>query len=382
MGNVINLIGGSKPTQEKTVTAGTAATTVTPDSGKVLSKVTVNPTPTNAENWSNKHRAILNGNSAANTNQTITLKAVTYHDGYWLGVGNDANNYVYKLYTTSLTGNWIVNQLANNRQYPATGIACAGGYVYISCAAGGYSNRVILRQTLDLFKGYGGAYNMVTYADKAFNDVCAVGEDYLGIVGGYNSGAGAVVGSIVASTGVTNAVGMASYIPSAAIKCCDYNGDLFGITSDGLYFALNFPNIDSYRHSSINGATFYTCNKIGDYLAIAATRADGTYIYYAKSSDLFGSFHNIKWSHIKISDSIVTPVGLAYVNGLYVMIYTDSNNKTGYWITTNLDKCKGIFGIMDTNGSLKAVNMQGYGTTLMVNGYVGSFLYKGIFTIT
>ena len=49
MGNVINMIGGGKPEQEKTVTAGTSVTEVTPDSGKVLSKVTVNPTPSQAK---------------------------------------------------------------------------------------------------------------------------------------------------------------------------------------------------------------------------------------------------------------------------------------------------------------------------------------------
>jgi len=43
---------GTTPTQEKTVTAGTSASTVTPDSGYALSKVTVNPTPSQTKSAS------------------------------------------------------------------------------------------------------------------------------------------------------------------------------------------------------------------------------------------------------------------------------------------------------------------------------------------
>ena len=39
----------SKPEEEKTVTAGTSVIEVNPSSGKVMKKVTVNPTPTEEE---------------------------------------------------------------------------------------------------------------------------------------------------------------------------------------------------------------------------------------------------------------------------------------------------------------------------------------------
>ena len=42
--------GGGKPEEEKTVTAGTSVIEVNPSSGKVMKKVTVNPTPTESKN--------------------------------------------------------------------------------------------------------------------------------------------------------------------------------------------------------------------------------------------------------------------------------------------------------------------------------------------
>ena len=41
--------GGGKPEEEKTVTAGTSVIVVNPSSGKVMKKVTVNPTPTESK---------------------------------------------------------------------------------------------------------------------------------------------------------------------------------------------------------------------------------------------------------------------------------------------------------------------------------------------
>lgn len=45
MSLIVKGSGGGKPEEEKTVTAGTSAKTVTPTRGKTIKKVTVNPTP-------------------------------------------------------------------------------------------------------------------------------------------------------------------------------------------------------------------------------------------------------------------------------------------------------------------------------------------------
>ena len=55
--------GGGKPEEEKTVTAGTSAIVVNPSSGKVMKKVTVNPTPT-------EEKTITAGTSATTVTPT------------------------------------------------------------------------------------------------------------------------------------------------------------------------------------------------------------------------------------------------------------------------------------------------------------------------
>ena len=81
--------GGRKPEEEKSVTAGTSAVTVTPSQGKTMKKVTVNPTPTQSktvtpnetqqmvEPDSGKHLASVAVNGDANLKAENIKKDVT-----------------------------------------------------------------------------------------------------------------------------------------------------------------------------------------------------------------------------------------------------------------------------------------------------------------
>lgn len=82
---------GTTPTQTKTVTAGTSATTVTPDQGYALSSVTVNPTPSET-----KTQAAGTSNIDVTPTSGKLLSKVTItplsHTGTYTPVANTAAN--------------------------------------------------------------------------------------------------------------------------------------------------------------------------------------------------------------------------------------------------------------------------------------------------
>ena len=83
---------GTTPTQTKTVTAGTSATTVTPDTGYALSSVTVNPTPT--ETKSDTPNVSTNKTVSPSSGKylsQVTIQPLT-HSGTYTPAANTAQN--------------------------------------------------------------------------------------------------------------------------------------------------------------------------------------------------------------------------------------------------------------------------------------------------
>lgn len=400
---------GAIQTEEKTVTAGTSATTVTPTSGKYIKKVTVNPTPSQtktvtpnqatqtvkpssgkllskvtvnpmpeilAEGWVSKHKVILSGGTRTANSLDITIKCMTYYGGYWLALGNDANGDLYKLYTASPTTAWTAVKMANSRNYPATGIACDGTNVWFSLDTGVYKNRMVLYQTLANFKSNNTSMNYFADASIYFHDVVAY-NGRVWLVGQNTSGTAAIYMN-TASGGTTVEGYIYNSVAKPLIKCCMYNAYPVAITADGYYTYKA-----SITDTSINGlfqiASGFTSKcvaQMGDYLCVAGTKSDGTYLYYAK-----GTPGSLTWSYIKISSSVITPVGLAYVNGLYVMVYIDTDGKTRYWCSTDLSR-KGVCGIDSTSTSFVAQAIGVNGNVMLVAGEEGTSISKFAFTVS
>lgn len=365
------------PSQTKTVTPNQATQTVTPSSGKLLSKVTVNPMPEIlAEEWGSKHKVILSGGTRTANSLDITIKCMTYYGGYWLALGNDNNGDLYKLYTSSPTSAWATVKMASSRNYPATGIACDGTNVWFSLGSGVYSNRIILYQTLANFKSSNTSMTYFANASIYLHDAVAY-NNRVWLVGQNTSGTAA---TYMNKSNGGNSVSFYTHgsVAKPLIKCCMYNTYPVAITADGYYTYKA-----SITDTSVNGlfqiASGFTSKCVAqmwDYLCVAGTKSDGTYLYYAK-----GTPGSIAWSYIKISSSVLTPVGLAYVNGLYVIVYIDTDGKTRYWCSTDLSR-KGVCGIDSTNTSFVAQAIGVNGNVMLVAGEEGTSISKFAFTVS
>ena len=372
-----SVIVGAIQTETKTVTPNQNTQNVTPSSGKYLSKVTVNPMPEIlSEEWGSKHKVILNGGTRTANSLDITIKCMTYYGGYWLALGNDASGDLYKLYTSSPTSAWTTVKMANSRNYPATGIACDGTNVWCSLGSGVYKNRIILYQTLANFKSNNTSMNYFADASIYLHDAVAY-NGRVWLVGQNTSGTAATYVN-TASGGTTVQGYMYSSVAKPLIKCCMYNAYPVAITADGYYIYKA-----SITDTTVNGlfqiASGFTSKcvaQMGDYLCVAGTKSDGTYLYYAK-----GTPGSLTWSYIKINSSVLTPVGLAYVNGLYVIVYIDTDGKTRYWCSTDLSR-KGVCGIDSTNTSFVAQAIGVNGNVMLVAGEEGTSISKFAFTVS
>ena len=130
------------------------------------------------------------------------------------------------------------------------------------------------------------------------------------------------------------------------------------ISSDGYYtYKTSISNTSvSGEFQIASGFNSAVCAQMGDYLVVAGTKSDGTYLYYSN-----GTPGSMTFMASKILSTQVTPIGLAYANGLYVMAYME-NNVLRFYTTESLGNSHGI-----TNLTATAIK-NNTGVALVANG--------------
>lgn len=388
------------PTQTKTATPSTSSQTITPDSGKFLSSVTVNgdadlvaenikdgvsifgvtgtlkaSNDTPATQWDSKYLKTLYP-SLSNTTAAITVKAITYYNGYWYGVGNDSAGDLYKLYGTT-TGNMTSVKLASSRAFPATGIACDGTNVWFCCSSGAYSNRIACYQSIANFMSTNTSYNYSGNATISFYDIYKV-DNYLFICGVNTSGYGII--SKITSAGTNFTSSNYSAITESFVSGCAYNNTAIAVTNGG-YIAqqtdLSGTNISYKKLDCLNGAKMV--RQMNNYLCVVCVRDNATYLCFTSDSNVITG----TWTCFKVADASLTIVGMAYANGLYTLVTKTSANGTTatVWQTTNIED-HGLYGQEMSLGSGYIVRTMAFGGNyICLLADNGSTVQKALITV-
>ena len=339
-----------------------------------------------ATQWTSKSDSLIAPTlTTVSPGAIIEIKAVTYYDGYWYGVGNDITGDAYKLYGAS-TSALTAYKIGTSRNYPVTGIGCDGTYVWICCSSGSYSNRVLLVQPIENFQSSSTALSVWTSETHMFNDMASIPGVAIMAFGGYISGAGAAMyrGTPNKTASINS---YASYVPETLVSGCAYKSTFIAVTPGGYIVQWHDPTNAGIYHKKLaclNGAQ--KCCQMGDYLCVACVRYNSstsayeTYLSYTSSNYPT----NGDWCSFKIADANLTIVGMAYANGLYTLVAKNGTDgtTTTVWQTTDL-KDHGVYGqtMALSNGFIaRAVAANGNYICVLADNLNGS-VQKALITV-
>lgn len=272
--------------------------------------------------WIDKFAKIVSPGTVE-TAAPITVKALCYYDGYWYGAGNDSAGDMYKLYGATADALTAV-KLASSHVFPVKGITCDGTRVLVCFESSAYKKRTIIFQDVATFRSVSTAYTYlsISLSSYSYEDICAInsGPSPAAYVVGETGGDGLIVRFPKGSTS-----GIYKSIPSASggfISSCDWNESAIFITTNG-YICKYVGNDSSYSGQTLaclQGAKMI--RSMNRSLFVICVRNEGTYLYWFKSGvDITTSQPT---GSIKITDEVLTIVGMAYAGGLYTVVGVNS----------------------------------------------------------
>ena len=306
-------------------------------------------------NFTDNNAVLVDTGRLADFTNALTIKGMCYGAGYWVAIANDSSSRVYCIYSTNITGPWTLRMIASDA-IDVYGLTYAGGYFWSGAESAVSHNSVcIIRFTVSQMTS--GQWSGFTHSGYSYYDVASDGTNAVGV--GFSTIHSCSAWFYTSGPNRTEYYG--SGVTKQLIKVCVYKGRPVCITSDGYYttFASMTPTGVPALSQIASGFTSKCIAVMGDYLVVAGTKSDGTYICYTNSSP----GNSMSWTAKKIMPDMVTPLALAYADGQCVLAYqtnsgicfASAKTVTEEWITTvapakGLDGCTS--GIVESGNSL------------------------------
>lgn len=293
--------------------------------------------------------------STAKINQVFTPKCFYHIGSYWFIGGENSSHDGYVAFSTDRV-NWTIRLIGPGAErklpvnalayYPASDTLCVFG------DSNSYKSRYIT-----YFQNFISNYAPSSYNYKSSSDVSNItsavqSDHYVWAVRGDNK-----TWFIDLSNNAGDIYSHGS-ISHGYRKTCMYRSYPIAISNDGYYTYKSSISSSAVagEFQIASGSNSAVCAQMGDYFVVAGTKSDGTYLYYSN-----GTPGSMTFMASKILSTQVTPIGLAYANGLYVMAYME-NNALRFYATESLGNSHGI-----TNLTATAIK-NSTGVALVANG--------------